>query len=350
LNALRERLTCVTCGVGFERQATRGPAPVYCTPSCRNRAHHGRERADGRYAERLRAKKDKRQPVRHACTCVVCGSEFSARTASAKYCQPICSRRAFGARRKADGRLADQRRKRAPQRAAYQAAYRVTVPCAVCGTLTTQMRGRTERPTCGELCKAYLRCRWPQSKVPDSHPSRSTRIPDAHPARHRPCAHCGESLTIRHAGQTYCDEGCSSRAAAVRARARRPRFVACKCRECSTSFLLDRQAFGSHGVFCSTRCSLRYHSAVRRARERGVERETVRRVEVFERDKWRCHLCGKKIKRDVVVPHPLAATLDHVVPLEQLGPHTMANLRAAHFRCNSIKSNRGGGEQLALLG
>ncbi|WP_425608698.1 HNH endonuclease [Streptomyces albipurpureus] len=61
---------------------------------------------------------------------------------------------------------------------------------------------------------------------------------------------------------------------------------------------------------------------------------------MFQRDDWCCHLCGEDIDRDVVAPAPLAPTLDHVVPIARGGAHTMINLRAAHFRCNSAKGSR----------
>lgn len=50
------------------------------------------------------------------------------------------------------------------------------------------------------------------------------------------------------------------------------------------------------------------------------------------------------------VPHPKAPTIDHVVPLAEGGADTAANVRLAHFICNSMRGNRGGGEQLALIG
>lgn len=71
---------------------------------------------------------------------------------------------------------------------------------------------------------------------------------------------------------------------------------------------------------------------------------------VFERDGWRCGLCHKKVDHRLRYPHPKSASVDHIVPLSQGGTHTYANVHCAHLRCNLIKHNRGGGEQLALLG
>lgn len=87
----------------------------------------------------------------------------------------------------------------------------------------------------------------------------------------------------------------------------------------------------------------------RRALQRDAFVEPVFRHLVFERDGWRCHLCGGRIHRAAAVPHPKAATLDHVIPLAAGGTHEPLNCRAAHFLCNSRKGHAGGGEQLLLL-
>ncbi|MEU8136594.1 HNH endonuclease [Streptodolium elevatio] len=68
--------------------------------------------------------------------------------------------------------------------------------------------------------------------------------------------------------------------------------------------------------------------------------EDVNRFAVFDRDDWNCYLCDGAIDQDAVVPHPQAATIDHVVALAVGGEHSMANVRAAHFLCNAIKGDR----------
>lgn len=86
---------------------------------------------------------------------------------------------------------------------------------------------------------------------------------------------------------------------------------------------------------------LRIHSDRRRIRERDAFVEPVWRSRVYERDGWRCGICRRPLKRDAVVPHPMAPTLDHIVPLSRGGEHSYANVQAAHFRCNSAKGARG---------
>lgn len=51
-----------------------------------------------------------------------------------------------------------------------------------------------------------------------------------------------------------------------------------------------------------------------------------------------CWLCGKPIRFDVPARHPLSRSVDHVVSLKNGGhPTALANLRPAHYGCNSRK-------------
>ena len=88
----------------------------------------------------------------------------------------------------------------------------------------------------------------------------------------------------------------------------------------------------------------------RRARKRDAFVAPVSPRKIFERDKWRCHICRKKVSQTKVVPHPRAATIDHLVPLAADGTHEPANVATACFACNCLKGDRGGNEQLALIG
>ena len=106
-------------------------------------------------------------------------------------------------------------------------------------------------------------------------------------------------------------------------------------------------------AFCSVDCQKHYHrgihSPLRRARERGVVIEQFSRKDIFERDGWRCGICGKAIRRGLKHPHPLSASLDHIIPLAVGGSHTKANVQATHLRCNIVKKAKDGG-QLRLAG
>lgn len=88
----------------------------------------------------------------------------------------------------------------------------------------------------------------------------------------------------------------------------------------------------------------------RRARLAGAFVEDVDPATLFERDGWRCHICGKKCRQDVDGFHPLAPTIDHLVPLARGGEHSYRNTACAHRTCNVSKGARDIGQQLALVG
>jgi 5-methylcytosine-specific restriction endonuclease McrA len=111
----------------------------------------------------------------------------------------------------------------------------------------------------------------------------------------------------------------------------------------------DKGADGAR--YCSDRCALRSSSSRRRARLRSAKVERYSRHGIFERDGWRCHICQRKTRKAEVVPHPLAPTIDHLIPLARGGSDTPANVATAHFICNSIKGDGAGGrgDQLAIM-
>jgi 5-methylcytosine-specific restriction endonuclease McrA len=82
------------------------------------------------------------------------------------------------------------------------------------------------------------------------------------------------------------------------------------------------------------------HAKKRRAVLAGVEREPIDRAAIFERDAWTCGICHEPVDPEATWPDKRCASLDHIVPLSKGGPHTMANLRLAHFDCNAIRGNR----------
>jgi 5-methylcytosine-specific restriction endonuclease McrA len=98
-------------------------------------------------------------------------------------------------------------------------------------------------------------------------------------------------------------------------------------------------------------CSRRCRDASRRSRKRGVFVESITRRRVFDRDDWRCQLCGQAVPKQAEVPDPAAPTLDHIIPLAAGGTHEYSNVQLAHFLCNSLKGNRAGlnDDQLRLV-
>lgn len=174
------------------------------------------------------------------------------------------------------------------------------------------------------------------------------------------CVQCGISFAKRPTGPTprYCSAICRARACDERARRdgrlqlwqqaaaerRRKPKVTRTCAVCGLDFAsvrTDRAHCGADS------CRARWRSKLvapyvhaRRAARAGADAELFDNVEIFERDEWRCWLCG-----GATVPHarghdPLRPSLDHVVPLARGGTHTRANVRCAHLRCNLKKGAR----------
>lgn len=68
----------------------------------------------------------------------------------------------------------------------------------------------------------------------------------------------------------------------------------------------------------------------------------------FERNKKKilmtqdvCALCGRPVDKTLKYPHPMSATIDHIIPIDRGGhPSDIENLQLAHFACNRAKSNK----------
>ena len=93
---------------------------------------------------------------------------------------------------------------------------------------------------------------------------------------------------------------------------------------------------------------VRSAGAEKRARKKQVTIEKFLVGEIFERDGWVCQLCHKKVNKTLQYPHPLSASLDHIIPLSKGGEHSRINVQLAHIRCN-MKAYTGGIKQTRLF-
>ena len=105
------------------------------------------------------------------------------------------------------------------------------------------------------------------------------------------------------------------------------------CNECKRqSRRLKRRMYGCYRRRCKTYGG-RYNS-------------TVRPRDVFERDSWRCHVCGRKTHMVFSVYDPRSATVDHhPIPLSKGGDHDWHNVRCCCFKCNSLKGSKWDGQR-----
>lgn len=86
----------------------------------------------------------------------------------------------------------------------------------------------------------------------------------------------------------------------------------------------------------------------RRAKRNSVYSENVVPSVVFDRDGWICQLCHKPVSQDAPKRSKWSASIDHIIPINDGGPHTYANVQLAHLSCNSSKGARWTG-QLAII-
>jgi len=90
-----------------------------------------------------------------------------------------------------------------------------------------------------------------------------------------------------------------------------------------------------------TRAIRRKSASSHRCAKRAQTVERFDPFDVFERDGWRCQICGVGTPKSLRGKHkPRSPELDHVVPLSRNGEHSMANTQCACRRCNRAKSNK----------
>jgi hypothetical protein len=164
------------------------------------------------------------------------------------------------------------------------------------------------------------------------------------------CAECGGQYAKGR--YRYCSEPCSERA---RRRMDLVRYGKTpgevdRCRKCGMSVPMKRKSCDSC-LAVAVQNERQRARRRRKARQRGVVSEPYTLGEIAARDRHRCGICRKAVPMTgVVVPHPKAPTIDHVLPLAAGGHDVRANVQLAHFLCNSTKGAGGGFQQLALIG
>lgn len=136
------------------------------------------------------------------------------------------------------------------------------------------------------------------------------------------CSHCSRLYSRNRLFQRYCSETCRGKSKAeAKARYR------------------DSESY---------QAARRRGKSRRRAVLRGCEHESIDPIKVFDRDRWRCHLCGIK------TPQRLRGTtkddapeLEHIISLADGGTHTWGNVACSCRRCN-IAKGAGSRGQLGL--
>lgn len=168
------------------------------------------------------------------------------------------------------------------------------------------------------------------------------------PARN--CKRCNEPFHPSRRDQIYCTPRCQKNDSQARRYRAEPLRQGVEfergCVECGSRFIAHK----ANAKWCSNDCRIRTNgrdASRRRGRAEGGALYVDR--EIFERDRWTCHLCHKPIDNNADRKSPEGATIDHLVPLALGGSDEPSNVAAAHWRCNRDKGIRAMGEQLRLL-
>ena len=171
------------------------------------------------------------------------------------------------------------------------------------------------------------------------------------------CCECNSVFVARQPAARTCSAHCrvqwlrrlwTEKAIQHDDRDRRPR----DCAECGKSFV---PMYGDKlRKFCSGKCMKKHtgrmSKATRRARKRAGIVDSIDPIAVFQRDGWRCQLCGLKTpraRRGTI--HPDAPELDHIVPLALGGDHVWHNVQCACRKCNSEKGASARGQLLLAM-
>lgn len=258
--------------------------------------------------------------------CPVCRNEVTGH-ASRKYCGDDCARAADRSKRDLS-KERELRLARSPERI-----------CELCGSSFRKIKKEKAEPRfCSKRCSGTaIMLAVNSEKNAVAALGVSFRV-------YRPlCSNCSVRFTSAAHGKKYCSEKCgliaSEKKRVTRAAANdnKPPVI---CAECGTKF--ERTYGDVRKVYCSDACSKRsFKRASRkkeRARLRAVKVENVNPTKVFERDKWKCQICGVKTPRTLRgTQDDRAPELDHVMPLALGGAHSYANTQCACRKCNGAK-------------
>jgi hypothetical protein len=151
----------------------------------------------------------------------------------------------------------------------------------------------------------------------------------------RDCKRCGSVFTtVGRKWNRFCSDGCEQLTHKERKQS---------LRQSPTAKATRRRSKRAHrrlyGKTWRSRCQVL-----------GLPYEAVRIDLVFDRDRWRCQLCGCKTHRGKRgTAHPKAPTLDHIIPVTKGGGHLYSNVQCACRECNTMKGNRTNAGQLNMF-
>lgn len=137
----------------------------------------------------------------------------------------------------------------------------------------------------------------------------------------------------------------------VPALTQRVRFSAGMCGWCGAAFVLDMRTTGMPARYCTIKCTRKAGRARYRLARGQFAIHPAIRAAIYDRDNWKCQLCGEPVDRALPPNDMMSASLDHIeCQAWTLVPdHSPGNLRLAHRLCNSMRGNREGNRDPATL-
>lgn len=303
---------CRQCGKAFLRRGRTGPVPLYCSANCRTR-----------FNQPTKGIVRRPRPV-VSLRCVVCNATFLTKRAEQRYCSIRC--------------MAQSRRSPIPYSRRHKRGKPKPAECQWCGQ-TFQPKNYPNVTYCTVRCARL---------------DRASRywIDKTCPTRWHDCAVCGQPFYSRRPRLTCSAECAKRRSSGLYVHRPHPSITA-TCSECGKPFTYRR--YNLLRTVCTRRCKVRRYARLnpmawqdgrsrrrhaRRAREKGAAVERFSHRLIYQRDGWRCGICGLAVDAGLSYPHPLSASLDHVVPLALGGQHMQGNVRLAHLICNSVRGTK----------
>jgi hypothetical protein len=273
--------------------------------------------------------------------CKNCGTKFRSAQFKAVYCSPVCRNAGVSAVLKA------------------RSAPKPPHVCRQCGAefrpynLSGSQRkaGHVQR-FCSRKCRADSMSKY-ASKADAKKAYWRRRSAKKAPVA---CLQCEAEFLSRH-GAKCCSEVCKQqRYKELRLR----RYVPASspsgprpCRWCGSVFIPEVVRHGRR-LFCSHECGKHYHKQGgnhrHRARFHGVSYEPIDPIKVFNRDGWRCQICGVRTPRSLRgTGKPTSPELDHRIPMAMGGGHLWSNVQCTCRACNGAKGGKRVLGQMALF-
>lgn len=334
---------CEVCSTPFVAEGKGSTFKKYCSENCREESR--KEKAKSRY--------NYEKKVRELVICEGCGKEFPARE-NQKYCSPRCWRyincpksevtteikNCLNCNSVFEDNTFDKCKKYCSEKC--QREYHKPVKiCKICGkeyktgynngkycSNECWNKNKTKCVICGKLISNKKYC----SKECQEKEFTITI---------NKCIECGKEFETTNKASNYCSDKCKE--------IRNNRVYIRICRQCGEEFKTKNE----QRYYCSKKCIKKYTNNKSkknrdiRLKNNGEIDNSISLEKLIKRDKNICYLCGKECdSNDFVIEnrnfivgseHP---SIDHVIPIAKGGTHTWDNIKLAHIKCNTKKSDK----------